>query len=76
MGRDQSAIRCHDPTVAAPTHDRVDAPNAGYCVAAHCHPNAIGPSENRGPASNVKHGPTLNRFRSCVWRGRERHSGC
>lgn len=52
-----------------PTHDRVDAPNAGYCVAAHCHPNAIGLSENRRPASNVKHGPTLNRCRSCVWHG-------
>lgn len=32
-----------------PTHDIVDAPSAGYCVAAHCHPNAIGPARTAVP---------------------------
>ena len=71
--RNQSAICCNYPAVA-PTHDRVNPPNAGHCIAAHCHPHPVGPSEHRRCASNVKNRPTLNSCRSCLWRRRDRPS--
>lgn len=72
--RDQSTSRCNDPAVA-PTHDRVDPSDAGDCVAACCHPNAIGPFENRRAGSSVQHRPTLNGCRSCLGRRHDWSTG-
>jgi hypothetical protein len=46
--------------------DDDDTPNAGHGVAALCHPNPIGPSEDRRSASNVQNCPTLNSRRPCL----------
>lgn len=69
--RDQSTRRCNYPAVA-PTHDRVDPPDAGDHVAPCCHSNPIGPFEHRRSTANVKDCPPPNSRWSCLGDRHER----
>lgn len=69
--RDQSTSCCNYPAVA-PTHDRIDSPDAGDHVPPCCHSNPTGPFEHRRSAANVKDCPPPNSCWFCLRDRQER----
>ncbi len=68
----RSSTSCCNYPAVAPTHDRIDSPDAGDHVPPCCHSNPIGPFEHRRSAANVKDCPPPNSRWSCLRDGQER----